>query len=79
MIAPYWSDIDTRCGGDIWYRQLLLQPDDDLSRRITLDVARSGAGANFRPKSAIIVTWEGVTPQNQAPCLDQRVSETLIG
>ena len=79
MIAPYWSDVDTRCGGDIWYRQLLLEPDDDLSRRINFEVALSRAEADFRPKSAIIVTWEGVTPQNQLPCQDQRVSQTLIG
>lgn len=78
MIAPYWSDIDTRCGGNVWYRQVQLEPDHDLSRNIRREVAQSADGHDFTPKSAIIVTWAGVTPQNQVPCQDQRVSQSLI-
>ena len=80
MIAVYWSDIDTRCGGDIWYRQVSLKPEDELSKNISLDIAKSEKEPHFTPKSAIIVTWERVTSQNQYPCNDQRVSQlqTLI-
>lgn len=77
MIAPYWSDIDTRCGGDIWYRQVQLESHHDLSRTIKHEVAKSEKNPDFTPKSAIIVTWASVTPQNQEPCTDKRVSQTL--
>ena len=73
MVAPYWSDIDTRCGGDIWFRQVTLTPSNDLFTRIFIEVSSSGAGADFKPTSAFIVTWEGVMSQNRAPCRDQRV------
>ena len=75
MIAPYWSDIDTRCGGDIYYRQVERDSvrDGGVFDRIREDV--SHAGYSFEPTSAVIVTWEGVTPQNVLPCKDQRVSQ----
>lgn len=76
MIAPYWSDIDTRCGGDIFYRQVKLEPNDKLYGRIRDDVGRTGLASNFEPTSTIIVTWESVTPQNRIPCQDQKVCDS---
>lgn len=78
MIAPYWSDIDTRCGGDIWYRQVQLQVEDDLYYRIYFEVANAGVAHGFEPTLAVIVTWEGVSCQNGVPCLDKRVSLSII-
>lgn len=77
MVAPYWSDIDTRCGGDIWYRQVQLQVGDNLYSRIYDEVANAGVAHVFRPTSAVIVTWEEVTCQNGISCLDTRVSMPL--
>ena len=74
MIAPYWSDVDTRCGGDIYYRQVKLEPGSDLFEKIQRDVSLTGLGADFKPTVAIIVTWEAVMSQNGNPCQDQRVS-----
>ena len=71
MIAPYWSDIDTRCGGanpgHIYYRQLSLIPGSDLSKKIQDDIEY---GDSYEPTSVVIVTWEAVTPSN---CGDKRV------
>lgn len=78
MIAPYWSDIDTRCGGDVWYRTETLDASKNLYWRIIIEVANSGAVYNFVPTSALIVTWEGVTCQNDVPCTDQRVSLVCV-
>ena len=71
MIAPYWSDVDTRCGGDIYYRQVERVRDNGVFDRIQDDVSR--AGYSLEPTSAVVVTWEGVTSQNAMPCQDQRV------
>ena len=78
MVAPYWSDIDTRCGGDIWYRQVQLQVDDDLYSTIYDEVDNAGVVYDFKPTSAVIVTWEGVMCQSGASCLDTRVSLSII-
>ena len=74
MIAPYWSDVDTRCGGDVYYRQMKLFPGPDLYNTIQAEVGLTGLGADFKPSSVLIVTWEGVTCTNDVPCTDQRVS-----
>lgn len=75
MVAPYWSDVDTRCGGDIYYHQDRLDPTNVLYYIINYEVAYTGQGADFWPTSALIVTWEGVTCTNNVPCNDQRVSQ----
>lgn len=74
MIAPYWSDVDTRCGGDIYYRQLKILPGSDISYEIQQEVALTGLGADFKPSALFIATWEGVMSTNDVPCTDQRVS-----
>lgn len=74
MIAPYWSNVDTRCGGGhIYYRQLNLIPGSDLSKKIHNDIARSGYDI-FLPTSVVIVTWKEVTPS----CGDDRVMMRLV-
>ena len=78
MIAPYWSDIDTRCGGDVWYRTMTLGQGDDIYLRIIIEVLNSGVVYNFWPTSALIVTWERVACQNNIPCTDQRVSRVYV-
>ena len=67
MIAPYWSDIDTRCGGSrdpahVYYRQLRLIPSSDLDKKIQEEVIlfTGPDGAAFKPTSVVIVTWEAV-------------------
>lgn len=74
MVAPYWSDVDTRCGGDIYYRQMKVLPGSDLYYDIQEEVALTGLGADFKPSSVFIMTWEGVMCTNDVPCTDQRVS-----
>ena len=74
MIAPYWSDVDTRCGGDIYYREVQLESSSDpIVKYIQEEVALTGVGANFSPKHAFIVTWEKVKAQTGNPCHDTRV------
>ena len=73
MVAPYWSDVDTRCGGDIYYRHMKVLP-GDLYDDIKEDVNRTGLGDEFKASSVFIVTWEGVMCTNDVPCTDQRVS-----
>jgi hypothetical protein len=74
MVAPYWSDVDTRCGGYIWYRQMKVIPGSDLFTKIKKEVKYTGLGADFEASSVMIVTWEGVTCTNDVICKDQRVS-----
>ena len=74
MVAPYWSDVDTRCGGDVWYRIIKLYSSDNLFKVIQHEVGLHDEGNDFEPTSAVFVTWEGVTCTNNVPCTDQRVS-----
>lgn len=83
MIAPYWSDIDTRCGGchrdpaSVYYRQLRLIPGSDLYKKIQNEVALSSETDNsaFKPTSVVIVTWEAVRPSG---CYDEVCSGLII-
>ena len=73
MIAPYWSDVDIRCAGEIFYRQVKLEPDNELTLKIQQDVAQSGNA--FTPTSAVVVTWEKIrTPPN---CRISSVSDSI--
>lgn len=74
MVAPYWSDVDTRCGGDIYYRHIKVVAGSDLFNEIKEEVRLTGLGNDFEASSVFIVTWEGVTCTNDVPCIDQRVS-----
>ncbi|CAF1023884.1 unnamed protein product, partial [Brachionus calyciflorus] len=54
-VAPFWNDINTWNGGDIFYRQVL---DLNVLNQIGLDIRSSFSGfVNFRPTWALIVTW----------------------
>ena len=76
MVAPYWSDIDTRCGGKVYYWQVDVTQGSGLFKKIQDDVALARLGALFNPTSAVIVTWKAVTPENTFPCRDKRVSQS---
>jgi hypothetical protein len=58
LIAPYWTDIDTRNGGDIWYREstnrTLLQL---VSRPIRLLFPEQ---YRFQASWLFIATWDNV-------------------
>ena len=58
LIAPYWTDIDTRNGGDIWYREStnrkLLQ---QMSRAIRLLFPEQ---YRFQASWLFIATWDNV-------------------
>lgn len=64
MIAPYWSDVDTRCRGPhdqghVYYRQLRVFPGSDLHNKIQKEVSYV-SDAIFKPTSVLIVTWNTV-------------------
>lgn len=82
MIAPYWSDVDTRCGGPrdpahVYYRQLSVIPDTDLYKQIQEEVALvlEPHDADFKPTSVVIVTWVAVKPSD---CHDEVCSLGLL-
>jgi hypothetical protein len=57
-VAPFWNDIDTRKGGDIFYREVL---DANTLNIIGNDIRRVFADfSSFRPLWAYIVTWVDV-------------------
>lgn len=75
MIAPYWSDVDTRCGGfhepgHVYYRQLHVLKGSDLYNIIQKEVSLVGGpgDAAFEPTSVLIVTWKAV---KSADCDDK--------
>ena len=57
MIAPYFSDVDTRGTGKIWYRSTF---DPRLLERAKNDIPSVLSGPNFNLTWLFIATWDHV-------------------
>ena len=58
LIAPYWSDVDTRGTGNVWYRETA---DPDLLERAQKEIRRAFvAHENFVPTYLFVATWDHV-------------------
>jgi hypothetical protein len=58
LIAPYWTDIDTRKGGDIWYRE---STNSTLLQRVSLEIRRVFPEQyKFEASWLFIATWDNV-------------------
>lgn len=63
IVAPFWSDVDTRGIGAVWYRQTT---DKNLLQRALMDITRDPTLFpvldlhNFSPRLALIATWDHV-------------------
>ena len=85
MIAPYFSDIDTRGTGKIWYRSTF---DPLLLAKAKNDIPLVLSGPNFNLTWLFIATWDQVGYYNQktdkviitAECMYMHViyTQTLI-
>ncbi|XP_050738868.1 nidogen-like isoform X2 [Eriocheir sinensis] len=63
IIAPFYSDVDAREAGAIWYRET---SDPGTVARAKAEVRQHFSdAAAFEPKGVFIVTWDGVGPYNQ--------------
>jgi len=59
LIAPYWTDIDTRNGGDIWYRE---STNNTLLQRVSQEIRRVFPEKNkFHASWLFIATWDNVS------------------
>ena len=61
LIAPYWTDIDidTRNGGDIWYRE---STNNTLLQRVSQEIRRAFPEKNkFHASWLFIATWDNVS------------------
>ena len=75
-VAPFWNDIDTRKGGDIFYRQVF---DSNTLNQIGSDIRSSfSAFDNFRPSWALVVTWFKVAQYSQSQDLPKNTFQALI-
>ena len=74
LIAPYLADIDTRNGGDIWYREstnkALLQ---QLSAQISANFPEQ---YKFQASWLFIATWINVTSYGANDTGDKKVNES---
>ena len=57
MIAPYFSDVDTRGTGNIWYRSTF---DPLLLAKAKIDIPLVLSGPNFNLTWLFIATWDHV-------------------
>ncbi|XP_040182910.1 uncharacterized protein LOC120916156 [Rana temporaria] len=57
FLAIFWSDIDNRLAGDIYYRE---STDPDLLSRATSDVRTYFHAGNFTARWVFVVTWHQV-------------------
>ncbi|XP_063175186.1 sushi, nidogen and EGF-like domain-containing protein 1 isoform X2 [Chroicocephalus ridibundus] len=60
FVAPYWADVDTRLGGDVFYRQ---SREPELLARLTRDLATAATPSEPppRPTWAFVATWDRVS------------------
>ncbi|XP_070554568.1 sushi domain-containing protein 2-like [Ptychodera flava] len=60
MVAPFWADIDTRVGGEVYHREIS-KPGDALLDRATQEIRRVFARqGSFTATWMLIATWDGV-------------------
>ena len=58
LIAPYWTDIDTGNGGDIWYRE---STNSTLLQRVSQEIRGVFAEQyKFQASWLFIATWDNV-------------------
>lgn len=57
LIAVYWTDLDTRVQGDIYYRE---SRDFSEKSRVTLLIQKHRNDLKFSPTYLWIITWDGV-------------------
>ncbi|KAI1229564.1 hypothetical protein IHE44_0011830 [Lamprotornis superbus] len=59
FVAPYWADVDTRLGGDVFYRQ---SRDPQLLARLAQDLAPAVPPGDPSPQPtwAFVATWDRV-------------------
>ena len=58
LVAPFWADVDTRKGGDVFYRETT---DPNLLQQATDQVAATYVNQqNFRATWLFIATWNEV-------------------
>ena len=58
LVAPYWSDIDTRNGGDVWYRE---STNITLLQMVSLEIRRVfPEHYKFQASWIFIATWDNV-------------------
>lgn len=66
LAAAYWSNVDLRCGGEVFYREENGSADTDVDmikiKQIVMD-SHLGSASSFIPKSAVIVTYFMVRPE----------------
>ena len=64
LVAPYWSNIDTRLDGRVQYETLRLGDSDDvdLRFRFTNNVINSELNPNFTGNWILLANWENVHP-----------------
>ena len=59
-LAPLWCDVDTRKGGDVYYREILKEQELNLiGSEIRLAFSNF---VNFRPTWGYVITWFDVAP-----------------
>ncbi len=67
MVAPFWSDIDIRSEGEIYYKQFFrvsgIEQEITLLNYISNYVAvKQGLPANFTASTLLVVQWKSVPP-----------------
>ncbi|XP_048450359.1 sushi, nidogen and EGF-like domain-containing protein 1, partial [Rhincodon typus] len=57
FIAPFWGDVDTRNGGEIYYRQ---SSEPRLLQRASADINRHAPSLQFQAQWVFVATWDRV-------------------
>lgn len=62
LIAPFWADVNTQNGGDVWYHQ---STNSTLLNRASIEIRNAfppQASAGFTATNLFIATWDRVAP-----------------
>lgn len=58
MIAPFWSDIDTRASGEVYYQ---IRTDDETLKKIGCEIQNAYKSfTHFKPLYALVITYDKI-------------------
>ncbi|XP_077984790.1 protein mesh-like [Glandiceps talaboti] len=65
LVAPFWADVDTRNGGEVYYREIT-NPEDVLLERATMEI-QDIFPEKFSAIWLLVATWDNVAFYGAAP------------
>ena len=81
VAAPFWSDVDARLNGSIWYEVHDAEENNPISNEVLSSVStfiRTEEGVEFEGNLMIVATWDQVHPWPHGSSADQDLVDPYL-